>query len=164
MKAIVVYATRFRTTEKVAKSLGAGLGHAGLETDCVQAAEVEFKSLNEYDLICIGAPTETFSAYKPMKEFLERLKDVDLGGKFAFAFDTKLDSRLSGSAAKYIEGALDDQGLRIVAERESAIVTTLKQSGQIKGALLKDGEESRFEMLGRTIGEALMASPNGIPA
>lgn len=41
-----------------------------------------------------------------MKEFLERLKGVDLKGRDGFAFDTRLESRFSGSTAKFIEKKL----------------------------------------------------------
>jgi flavodoxin len=57
--------------------------------------DIPINSLKEYDLVCVGAPTEGFTASKSIKEFLGRLKGIDLAGKyrFAFAFDTKLDSR-----------------------------------------------------------------------
>ena len=73
---------------------------------CINARDVVavIDSLKEYDIICIGAPTEGFSAPKPIKEFLARLRGVNLACKYGFAFDTKVSSRLSGSAAKFIEG------------------------------------------------------------
>jgi hypothetical protein len=45
-----------------------------------------------------------------------------LAGKKAFVFDTKMKSRLAGSAAGKIENELKDLGLTIARRSESAIV------------------------------------------
>jgi len=157
MRACVVFDTRYGNTEKIAKSFETGLKKAGVQTVCVNAKDVAVDSLKQYDLICVGAPTEAFTASKPMKEFLGKLKSIDLSGKYGFAFDTKLDWRFSGSAAKFIEKELNDLGLRIVAPRESAIVFALKEAGAIAGARLKEGEEKGFEQVGTQVGTALTA-------
>ena len=157
MKAIVLYDTRFGNTERLAKSLIAGLREATAihDVSCTNTKDVSFLNpLKEYDLVCIGAPTEGFTSSKSMKEFISKLKGTDLSGKYGFAFDTKLDSRFSGSAAKYIEKALVNQGLKIIAPRESAIVFSIKERGAIVGARLKEGEEKRFEEVGRLVGTA----------
>lgn len=164
MKAIVIYHTRFGNTERIAKSLEMGLKEAsGIEDvvctnvrDIVSALDDD-DSLKEYDIICIGAPTEGFSAPKPIKEFLGKLKHVNLAGKYGFAFDTKVDSKLSGSAAKFIEKELKSQGLQIIAPRESAIVFALKEMGEITGARLKEGEDERFKHIGLQLGTELLA-------
>jgi len=148
----VIFDTRYGNTEKIARSFEKGLKEAGLQTVCVNARDVTVESLKEYDLICVGAPTEAFSASKRMKEFLGKLKSIDLSGKYGFAFDTKLDWRLSGSAAKFIEKELNNLGLRMIAPRESAVVLTLKEKGAITGARLKEGEEKRFGQIGLQVG------------
>jgi len=152
MRACVIFDTRYGNTEKIARSFEKGLKEAGLQTVCVNARDVTVESLKEYDLICVGAPTEAFSASKRMKEFLGKLKSIDLSGKYGFAFDTKLDWRLSGSAAKFIEKELNNLGLRMIAPRESAVVLTLKEKGAITGARLKEGEEKRFGQIGLQVG------------
>jgi len=148
----VIFDTRYGNTERIARSFEAGLKEAGIETVCVNAKYVAVDSLKQYELICIGAPTEGFSASKPMKEFLRKLKSIDLSGKYGFAFDTKLDSRFSGSAAKFIEKELSNLGLQIITPRESAIVFALKERGAITGARFKEGEEKRFEQVGLKVG------------
>ena len=166
-RAIVVFDTRFANTEKIAKSFEAGLKQAGIQTTCMNQREVSFESLKGYDLICIGAPTEAFSAFKSMKEFLSELKNFDLIGKYGFAFDTKIESRLSGSAAKYIEKELNNLGLQMIAPRESAIVSSQRHGGTITGATLKEGEDLRFEKVGVQVGASLLAATKGreaIPA
>jgi len=157
MRACVIFDTRYGNTEEIAKSLELGLKETGIETACANARDAPFDSLRQYDLICLGAPTEGFTASKQMKEFLRKLKGTDLSEKCGFAFDTKLDSRFFGSAAKFIEKELNDLGLRIIAPRESAIVFTLKEGGAIAGARLKEGEEKRFEQIGTQVGTALTA-------
>jgi flavodoxin len=152
IKAIVIFDTRYGNTEKIARSFEAGLKEAGIQSVCVNARDVAIDSLKQYDLICVGAPTEGFTASKPMKEFLGKLKSTDLSGKYGFAFDTKLDWRFSGSAAKFIEKELSNLSLRIVAPRESAIVSALKERGAITGARLKEGEEERFKQVGLQVG------------
>jgi flavodoxin len=151
MKACVIFDTRYGNTGKIAESLGRGLSEGGVQTDCINARDATVDSLKQYDLICLGAPTEAFTASKPMKEFLGKLKDVDLSGKYGFAFDTKLDSRFSGSAGKFIDRELNNLGLQAIAPRESAIVFSLKEMGAITGARLKDGEDKRFEQVGTQV-------------
>lgn len=164
MKAIIIYHTRYGNTERIAKSLETGLKKAsGIEdVVCSNVRDVVLSatdnSLKEYDIICIGAPTEGFSAPKPIREFLGKVKKrVNLAGKYGFAFDTKVDSKLSGSAAKFIEKELKSQGLQIIAPRESAIVFALKELGEITGARLKEGEEKRFKQIGLQLGTELLA-------
>lgn len=164
MKVCVIFDTRYGNTEKIAKSLDAGLRKAGIETACLHAKDVAVDSLKQYDLICIGAPTEAFSVYKPMKEFLGKLEGTDLSGRYGFAFDTKLDSRFSGSAAGFIERKLGGLGLQVIAPRESATVSTVKNKDAIDGARLKEGEEKRFEQIGTQVGAALAAAGRVIMA
>ena len=152
MRACVIFDTRYGNTEKIAKSFETGLKQAGVLTVCANAKDVTVDSLKQYDLICIGAPTEAFSASRPMKEFLAKLKGIDLSGKCGFAFHTKMGFRFSGSAAKFIEKELNNLGLEVIAPHESAIVFTLKERGAITGARLKEGEEKRFEQIGLQVG------------
>jgi hypothetical protein len=63
-----------------------------------------------------------------MKEFLDELKEVNLKGKWGFAFDTKLDSIMAGSAAKFIEKKLKAYGVDIIRPRSSAIVIVRKET------------------------------------
>lgn len=159
MRACVIFDTRYGNTEKIAKSLETGLKEAGIQTICVNAKDVAVDSLKQYELICVGAPTEAFTASKPMKEFLGKLKSIDLSGKYGFAFDTKLDSRFSGSAAKFIEKELRNLGLQIIAPRASAIVKGTKSK-----TVLKEGEEKRFGQIGLQVGTTLAARGKVIPA
>lgn len=152
-RAIVIFDSKFGNTGEVAKQLAGGLQRAGLSVDCLNMRDVNIETLENYDLIAVGAPTQAFTASKPMKDFLTRLDDVKtLKGKHGFAFDTKFASRLSGSAAKYIEGHLSKMGIDIVRPRESAIVK--KTEGP-----LEEGEPETFDRVGFEIGTAITKTP-----
>ena len=150
-KAIVLYDTVFGNTEKIADSLARGM-RRHCQVDFFSISEVDATKLPAYDLIAVGAPTQAFSAHRPMKDFLAALKAEALSGKLGFAFDTKIDSRLSGSAAKYIEERMERLGMKVVKPRASAIVT-----GGTKDNKLREGEEARFEQLGSEIGAAVVS-------
>jgi len=150
-KALVFFTSRYCNTEKISRSLTSGLEEAGIETVCANAANVPADSLRQYDLICVGAPTEKLTASQPIKEFLGKLRAIDLSGKFGFAFDTNFHLLLSGSAAKHIKKELERQGLQIIAPRESAVVF-IPKGGKECDVRLKEGEEKRFEDAGRHVG------------
>jgi len=162
MRACIIFDTRYGNTEKIARSYETGLREADVQTVCVNTRDVAVDSLKQYDLICVGAPTEWLTASKPMKEFLGKLKSTDLSGKYGFAFDTRLGAPLSGSAAKFIEKELKNLRLQIIAPRESALVFGVKK--EEGGARLKEGEEKRFEQVGLQVGTALAAKAGATPA
>jgi flavorubredoxin len=159
-QAVVIFNSRYGNTEKIARSLEKGLQAAGLKTYCVDSRSVNLRALNQYDLVCVGAPTEFGTAPRGIKGFLGQLSQVRLQGKYGFAFDTKLPSRFSGSAAKFIEGKLKKLGLEIVVPRSSAIV--VKEKDVPGNAKLDDGEEERFRRVGVIVGTALVAKGKAI--
>jgi flavorubredoxin len=165
LKSIIIYHTRFGNTERIAKSIESGLKEASGFEDvvCINVTDVMavVDSVKKYDLICIGAPTEGFTAPKPIKQFLRKLKSIDLYGKYGFAFDTKVESRLAGSAAKFIE-ELTSEGVKLIAPRKSAIVYTLKEMGSITGARLKEGEDKMFEQFELELGAACMRNDRNV--
>jgi len=147
IKAIVIYDSKFGNTEKIAKALSEGMKKEGLEVDCVKIDNVDLNKLAEYDILAFGAPTQALGISKPMKEFLKKLENVNLQGKKAFAFDTKLKSRFAGSAAKGIEKQLKKLNMTIIKPYASAIV---------KGAEgpLEEGAEEKFTQIGSEIAKA----------
>jgi flavodoxin len=139
-KAIIIYDTKFGNTEKIVKSLASGMNERGIEVECVKVENVQINKLTEYDLLAIGGPTHGFGISKPIKEFLEKFKHIDLQDKKAFAFDTKNRGRW-GSAAKGIEKRLQRIGMNLVKPCASAIVQGLKGP-------LQDGMENKFKEIG----------------
>jgi flavorubredoxin len=149
VKALVVYDSLFGNTEKVAMALVAGLESGGVDVDVVKVDAVRFDELGEVDLLCVGGPVHAWSVSKPVNEFFERLKSVGgLTGKKAFAFDTKMKSRLAGSAGGKIEAKLKDLGLTIARHSESAIV-----KGR-EGPLEESAEET-FKQIGAELAKML---------
>lgn len=143
VKALVVYDSKYGNTEKIAKALAAGLESGMVKVDIVKADMVKFDDLNAVDLLCVGSPVHAWSASKPVKEFLERLKSIEgLTGKKAFAFDTKFsEGKLAGSAGRRIEKELKGLGLIIVKPSGSGIVKGWK------GPLAENVEET-FKQIG----------------
>ncbi len=144
----VIYDTKFGNTEKVARALAEGMKNQGVNTDCLKIDEVDTSKLGDYDLLAIGGPTHTFGLSKPMKDFLEKLENVKISGKRAFAFDTKFKSRFAGSAGKRIEKKLKKLGMRIAKSHVSAIV----KGGE---GPLEAGAEETFKQVGADIARSL---------
>ncbi len=163
MKAIVLFDTLFGNTEKVANSLAKGLREKGTEVDCVNIGAVKLDDLPGYDFLALGAPTRAFAVAKPMKDFLSGLDPLDLSGMLGYAFDTRIDNRLSGSAAKFIEKKLEEKGLKMVRPRSSALIQGSGPSDKVGGTSLMPEMEERFETLGREIGDALMSEASDRP-
>ncbi|AIF82958.1 putative flavoprotein [Candidatus Nitrososphaera evergladensis SR1] len=161
-KAIILFDTLFGNTEKVGNSLVKGLREAGIEADCANITDTSIAKIANYDFIAIGAPTQFVTASKPIKQFLERLRALDLKGKYGFAFDTRLDDVMAGSAAEYIEKKLVTYGLEILRPHSSATVVweEKKIEGEEKSrtqANIKPEMKQFFETIGRELGELLHA-------
>lgn len=145
----MVFDSVYGNTERVARALAKGLEDGEVEVECVRVGAVEFERVGEFDLLCVGAPTQAFGVYKPVKEFLERLKSVKgLMGKKGFAFDTKIKGWWTGSAAKGIEKRLRSLGLSTVKPYVSAIVKG-------KEGPLEEGVEEIFRQLGAELARLL---------
>ncbi len=145
---MVVYDSVFGNTERVAKALATGLESGGVDVNIVKVDAVKSDELANVDLLCVGSPTHAWNASKPTQEFLERLKTEALPGKKAFAFDTKMKSRLAGDAGGKIERKLKDAGLIIAKHSESAIV-----KGR-EGPLEENAEET-FKQIGAELAKTL---------
>lgn len=147
-KAIVIYDTKYGNTEKIAQSLAVGLKEQGVEADCIKIDEVEVDKLPKYDFLAVGGPTHMASMSEPMKEFLEKLKTVDISGKKGFCFDTRNQSRFNrfdlNSAAKRIEKKMKKMKVKMIKPRRSAIV-------EGREGPLEEGAQETFEKLGREI-------------
>lgn len=128
---------------KVANALAASLITSGLEAEAVKADGNAGKA-GGADLVCVGDPVHTWNMTKPVKDLLDALKNTEgVAGKKAFAFDTKMKTRLGGSAADKIEKKLKAANLTIARNNESAIVLS-------KEGPLEEGTEEKFKQIGMT--------------
>jgi flavorubredoxin len=142
-RALIINDTKFGNTEKIAKALARGIEMQGLKVD-----KIDIDALVEYDFLAIGGPTHGFGISKPIKEFLQKLEQIELKDKKAFAFDTKFGSRFAGSSGKGIEKKLKKLGMRIVKQHSSAIV----KGGE---GPLDAGMEERFTQIGAELTKLL---------
>ena len=149
---IVIYDSNYGNTERVARALATGLEQGGVETDCIKIDGVNIAELGEYDLLAIGGPTHIANMSKPMKEFLDKMKGVDVSSAKGFCFDTRNPSRFNkfdlNGAAKRIEKKMRKMKVRMIRPRESALVDGHEGP-------LHDGFEERFTRIGTDIAESI---------
>ena len=179
-KAVVIFDTRYGNTEKVARVLAKGIQRSAIDAACFNINEVQIGILGQYGFLAIGGPTHYRTVSEPMKDFLDKLEQVNLRGKYGFAFDTRVDSFWAGSAAKFIEKKLKALGLQIVKSHSSAMVSRAEEEGEESKeaetgetkderrarrarekeekrakVTLEEGMEDLFEKIGTEIGEIL---------
>ena len=151
MKALIVYDSLYGNTEKVASALAAGMREGGVGAECVRANAVDVAILGTYDVLVVGGPTHAFGLSDTMKTFTKRLTEVDLKDKRGFAFDTKMKSRLAGSAGKKIEQMMKKSGVKVLMSHVSAIVVG-------REGPLAEGTEERFRQIGTELARLALAS------
>lgn len=121
-KAIILYDSVYGNTKKLAMSLSRGLEAGGLYVDSNSIQDFDNIELKSYDVIGIGGPTNFHGASKQMKSFLKRIKYLKMEDKYGFAFETKGDFRLAGSAAKRVTRYLKKMKLKIIHPTITGIV------------------------------------------
>jgi flavodoxin len=116
MKVLIVYDTfsPMKLTANLAEAIYDVLKKNGIEVDSFFVKDVGEAVLENYDCLVAGAPTMAFRASRGMMQFLNSLPNKDFSGKLAAAFDTQIQSRFSGSAAKGIEGKLKGSGFKLI--------------------------------------------------
>ena len=139
MKVLIVYdsVSPARLTEKVAKTIEEILKEKGIETENLFVANVDLADALDSDCLLVGSPVMKFRATGRIRKFLERLSDSRFNMKLAAAFDTRLQTKLSGSAVKGIEIKLKELGLELVV---SPLITYVEGSLRKNAWTLKGGE------------------------
>jgi flavodoxin len=153
MRVLIVYDTvsSMRCTEKVAETISGTLKEMGVEVDLLFVKDVGATVLENYDCLIAGAPTMAFRASTDMRKFLENLPK-DFSGKLAAAFDTQVQSRISGSAVKGIEDKLKKIGFKLITTPLVAYV-----EGKMNAYHLKEGELEKAKKWARTVAETLQS-------
>jgi flavorubredoxin len=87
-KALVVYATRTRQTQKIAELIAEGMRFEGLEVTVANVNEVEKKGikLDDFDALVLGSATYHGEMLQAMKTFLFTLEKANVGDKVGGAF------------------------------------------------------------------------------
>jgi hypothetical protein len=123
MKSIVIYASHFGNTKRIAEAIVDGLrAHGEVELFSVEEAPTTFPT--RPDLVVIGGPTEALRMTPPMKAYLDRVELDALRGVAAAAFDTRIHMPrwLLGSAAVGIKRRLYAVEANVIAPEESFFV------------------------------------------
>ncbi|MDH7563825.1 MAG: flavodoxin domain-containing protein [Candidatus Bathyarchaeota archaeon] len=152
MKILVVYDTvsAIKNTEKIAVALSEVLKEKGLDVDCLYVKNADPSSVKSYDGVLAGAPTMAFRATRDIMGFLDSLAKDTFAGKLAAAFDTQVQSRISGNAAKGIEKKLQKLGFKIAAPPLVAYVER-----KMKEYYLKEGELEKAKRYAEDLAKAL---------
>ncbi len=146
--AIIVYDSKFGNTMKLAKCIARGLEERGALTSVRSVGEISGEELRDYDAVVVGGPTHKHGASEGIKAFLRTVPSRSLRGKIGFAFDTKVEHRLSGSAAKVIAGRLRRAGLSM-----SPILSTIVEGRE---GPLREGTEELGEKAGQELADRML--------
>ena len=137
MNSLVIYASHFGNTKKVAEAIAEGLRSHG-PANIISIDEAPSRMPAGFDLLVLGGPTEALRVTPPMVQFFERLEPGALQGVATAAFDTRLHMPrwLLGSAAVGIARRLSEAGAGMISPQESFFVAG-------KGPELLPGELER---------------------
>ena len=153
-KVIILYDSLYGNTKKVAMSLSRGIEEGGVFVDTNHIKDFKINQLKNYDVIGIGGPTHFHGASKPIKSFLNKIKDLNMENKQGFAFETKTDCRLAGSAAKRI--------MRYLKKMKCEIINTIITGIVIdKEGPLQENTLNTMESLGLRLSNKINNSKEG---
>ncbi|MFD6138364.1 flavodoxin family protein [Promicromonospora sp. NPDC060271] len=167
MRALVVYESMFGNTEEIARAIGEGI-EASMRADVVEVGAAPDTVPADVTLLVVGGPTHAFSMSWPttrrdagqrattlvsrgrgIREWLGSLPAAT-ADTAATTFDTRVTSRVTGSAARAASHRLDRLGYHLTAAFTSFRVT------DVAGPLV-DGEVDRARDWGRALGAEVAA-------
>jgi flavorubredoxin len=83
---LVLYDSRFGSTEKMAKAIADGAMSEGAKVKLKKLDSPTKSELSKYDVILLGSPTNYGTLTTKMREFMDTLEKDDLKGKVGSAF------------------------------------------------------------------------------
>jgi flavodoxin len=161
MKSIVIYASRYGNTQRIAEAITETLQTHG-EAQLFPADEALPILPKGVDLLVIGGPTETHRMTKPVVRLFARMRRGTLQGMAAAAFDTRLrgSRALTGSAGSGIARKLHRAGARMIVPPESFFVK--KQPGS-EHPELEAGELERATTWAESLATLLTVAVEATP-
>jgi flavodoxin len=156
MNSIVIYASHYGNTRKVAEAIASGLQTRGtVRVFRVDSAPALIPPGT--DLLVVGGPTEVHGMTRPMVQFFDRMEPDVLAGIAAAGFDTRLrwPRWLSGSAGAGIASRLHHFGARVVVPAESFYVEGSASDKDGKTPQLVTGELERAAAWAISVADAL---------
>lgn len=110
-KIAIIYGTQAGSTEMMAVAVGEGVKNAGMDTILKNVTVAKTDDLKDIDGLILGAPTYHADLFDGMKNFLLRIRDVNLKGKVGSAFGSY---GWSGEAVEKMISTLKYFGMRLV--------------------------------------------------
>jgi flavodoxin len=154
MNSIVIYASRYGNTQKIAEAIAGELRTYG-STGLVAAEEAPATLPPGTDLVVIGGPTEVHGMTKALAEVFDHFAPEALLGVAAAAFDTRLRGGrwLTGSAGASASSKLRHAGVRLIAPAESFFVKNKAGAEKDEGPELEPGELERARQWAAALAE-----------
>ncbi len=116
-RALVIYATMWESTEKLARSLADGLAHGGVGVELSSLAAMERSAMItevlDSGIVAIGTPTMNNQMYPAMADIITYLKGLKPRNHIGFAFGSY---GWSGEGAKQVHAALTEIGFEMPFE------------------------------------------------
>ena len=119
MKVLIVYDTvsPLKVTAKIAETIGDALKEKGIEVNSSFVKDVDRATVKNFDCLIVGSPTMYFRASSGIMQFLNGFSDKEFSGKRGAAFDTQMQSRMSGNGAEGIEKKIKKLGFDVISPR-----------------------------------------------
>ena len=152
MKVLIVYDTvsPLKITAKVAETIGEVLKEKGIEVDSFFVNDVDLTTVKNYDCLIAGSPTMYFRTSPGIRRFLKSFSNKEFSGKRGAAFDTQMQSRMSGNAAKRIEKKINKLGFETISPPLVAYV-----GGKMNEMQLKAGELEKTKSWAQEVAKTL---------
>ena len=152
MKALIVYDTvsPLKVTAKVAETVAEDLRKKGIKVDSFFVKDVDRAAVKNFDCLIAGSPTMYFRASAGIMEFLNSYSDKEFSGKRGAAFDTQLQSRMSGNGAEGIEKKLRKLGFDVITPPLIVYV-----EGKMNAMQMKAGELEKTKKWAQELATAL---------
>jgi len=145
-KAVVVYDTMWRSTEKMAEAIATGLLSEGLSVKIMNLHVVDHSDVMEEVLeagaVVVGSPTHNNGMLPRVADMLTYMKGLKPQNKIGGAFGSY---GWSGEAVKAVAEALSAMGMEMPAEPLRSLYVP------------KHEELAKYVEMGRTIGQAVVA-------
>jgi flavodoxin len=146
MNGLVVYYSKFRNTEEVARAIAETLESKGA-VRVVSTDQLIASDLNDADLVVMGSPTHRMNLPEAVRPVLEALPKRTLRGASIAAFDTSY--KMSGLLGRFTAAPKLARKLRKLGGRQVVPPETFYVVG--REGPLHDGEIERAKAWGEAI-------------
>lgn len=165
MRSIVIYASRYGNTRKLAEAIAEAL-HARGETQLLPADEAPSLERDGVDLVVIGGPTEVHRMTPPIAQLFRSLRRGALTGVPTATFDTRIRGArwLTGSAASGITRKLRRLGARLIVPEESFFVAGRNNPATGETPDLEPGELERAKAWAALLADTVAQDQRSAPA